>query len=167
MNKLFIDDLVERLETATCTIIKKCDQKEVSFQLKSQELYDQFPMISYEYTSDSQFQVEPQESQFLNDIFHKGTWLIGSDDDTINFIINLQSNGQSLFIDAIEVNKDMRGDGLGGTIVTVIESIAEQYYSKISISPFDTDAMNFWKHMGYSEDNIGNLVKYLNEEGDN
>jgi len=167
MNKLFIDDLVERLETATCTIIKKCDQKEVSFQLKSQELYDQFPMISYEYTSDSQFQVEPQESQFLNEIFHKGTWLIGSDDDTINFIINLQSNGQILFIDAIEVNKDMRGDGLGGTIVTVIESIAEQYYSKISISPFDTDAMNFWKYMGYSEDNIGNWVKYLNEEGDN
>jgi hypothetical protein len=65
-------------------------------------------------------------------------------------------------IDVLEVNEDMRRHGLGGNIVSIIESVAETYYPTISVSPFDTDAINFWEHMKYyKEENYSNWVKKL------
>ena len=91
-----------------------------------------------------------------------GTWIIGCNDDTIDFLVCLKSYEQMLFIDVLEVNEEMRGQGLGGNIVSIIESVAETYYPTISVSPFDTDAINFWEHMEYyKEENHSNWVKKL------
>jgi len=160
MNKLFIDDLLEKMENLSDTV-KVIDQGSLKNIII---LYDcnQFPMICNEYTPDSNFDVDIDESKFLNDRSYNGTWIIGCNDDTIDFLVCLKSYEQMLFIDVLEVNEDMRGQGLGGNIVSIIESVAETYYPTISVSPFDTDAINFWEHMEYyKEENHPNWVKKL------
>jgi len=166
MNKLFLDDLVERLEMATYTTVNVYEQKDVLRILQGVDGVDKFPMICYETTPDNSFNVSTEESKFLNDKAYNGTWIIGYDDDTVSFLICLSSTNPysySLHIDAFEINEDMRGEGLGGNIISVIESLGESYYETIVVSPFDTDSMNFWEHMGYKESNGGNWVKNLNE----
>lgn len=162
MNKLFVDDLVESLESCTSTGVKVCEQKDVKTELVNQDLLDRFPMISFEKTNDSQFLVDVDESKFLNDPGHQGSWILASDwDDVPLFIINLKSKGNILYIDALEVNVDERGQGLGGRVVSIIENVACNYFDYVVISPFDTDAINFWEHMGYIEDDKGNWVRDL------
>ena len=98
----------------------------------------------------------------MKDGCYNNTWIIGYDDDTINFLICLKTYEQILFIDVLEVNDDMRGQGLGGNIVSIIESVAETYYPTVSVSPFDTDAINFREYMEYyKEENRHNWVKRL------
>ena len=161
MNKFFIDDLLERLETLSDTV-NIIDQKSLKNTIILYGCQNRFPMVCNEYTPDSNFDVDIDESKFLNDGSYNGTWIIGYDDDTINFLICLKTYEQILFIDVLEVNDDMRGQGLGGNIVSIIESVAETYYHTISISPFDTDAINFWEHMEYyNEENHLNWVKRL------
>ena len=164
MNKFFIDDLLERLETLSDTV-KVIDQQSLkkAFILYGYLGYqDNFPMICNEYTPDSNFDVDIDESKFLNDKSYNGTWIVGCDDDTFNFLICLKTYEQILFIDVLEVNEDMRGQGLGGNIVSIIESVAETYYPTISVSPFDTDAINFWEHMEYyKEENYQSWIKKL------
>lgn len=158
MNKLFIEDFVERIENI-CPNVNICRQSEVFDILKETDSFEQFPMISYEYTEDSQFSVEIDESKFLNDKSHDGTWIIGMDDDTINFIINLKATNNILHIDAFEVNKDMRGQEIGGNVISMIESVAYTHFDKIVVSPFDTSATEFWEHLGYIENENGEFVK--------
>jgi GNAT superfamily N-acetyltransferase len=105
--------------------------------------------------------VEISESKFLNDSSHIGTWIMGTNEDELIFMLNLKSKGSVLEIDAFEIRDELRGQGLGSNILSVIESVAEQYYSSIIVSPFDTDAMNFWEHIGYVEDMNGNWIKQL------
>lgn len=155
MNKLFIDDLVERLEFVFDTVTVNT-QDEVRKVLVESKEYDRFPMISYEHTRDSIFEVEISESKFLNDLSHIGTWIMGTNQDDLIFILNLKSKGSVLEIDAFEIRDELRGQGLGSNILSVIESVAEQYYSSIIVSPFDTTAINFWEHMEYEEDKNGN-----------
>ena len=155
MNKLFIDDLVERLEFVLDTVTVNT-QDEVRKTLVETKEYDRFPMISYEHTRDSIFEVEISESNFLNDLSHNGTWIMGTNQDDLIFILNLKSKGSVLEIDAFEIRDELRGQGLGSNILSVIESVAEQYYSSIIVSPFDTTAINFWDHMEYEEDKNGN-----------
>jgi GNAT superfamily N-acetyltransferase len=124
--------------------------------------YDRFPMISYEHTRDSIFEVEISESKFLNDLSHIGTWIMGTNEDELIFILNLKSKGDILEIDAFEIRDELRGQGLGSNILAVIESVAEQYYNAIAVSPFDTDAQNFWECMEYEEWRDGYLIKQLN-----
>ena len=78
MNKLFIDDLVERLEFEFT--IQKTNQKGVKSQIIKMEMESKFPMICYEHTEDSEFEVSADESKFLNDNMHDGTWIIGKND---------------------------------------------------------------------------------------
>lgn len=159
MNKLFIDDLMDRMGNELT--ILECDQKCVKETIIDMGMEDKFPMICYEHTEDSDFDVTIDESKFLNDSMHQGSWLIGKNDDDIVFIINLNKYGKRLEIDALEINVDYRGDGFGGNVVDVIESVAENYYNEISVSPFDTDAMNFWNHMDYMEADNGLFIKSL------
>lgn len=162
MNTLFLADLVERFGFEMDTIVKG-DQKKVKEKLIELGDCDHFPMICYEHTSDSNFDVDITESKFLNDSSHSGTWLMGINDDEIAFIINLKKKSNSILeIDAMEIRDDLRGQGLGANIVAVIESVAEQYFSAICISPFDTDAWNFWERMEYDSWKDGYLIKNLN-----
>lgn len=154
MNKLFIDDLVERLEFEIDTVTVNT-QDEVRKAIVETKEYDRFPMISYEHTRDSIFEVEISESKFLNDLSHNGTWIMGTNQDDLIFMLNLKSNGNVLEIDAFEVRDELRGQGLGANILSVVESVAEQYYSSIIVSPFDTTAINFWERMEYEEDKNG------------
>ena len=161
MNKYFIDDLLERLENLSDTV-KTIDQQSLKNSIILFGCQDKFPMVCSEYTPDSNFSVDIDESKFLNDRCYNGTWIVGCDDDTINFLICLKIYGQILSIDVLEINEDMRGQGLGGNIVSIIESVAEIYYPTISISPFDTDALNFWEHMEYyKDDKHPNWIKKL------
>lgn len=160
MNKLFIDDLVERLEFEIDTVTVNT-QDEVRKTLVETKEYDRFPMISYEHTRDSIFEVEISESKFLNDLSHIGTWIMGTNEDELVFILNLKSNGSVLEIDAFEVRDELRCQGLGTNILSIVESVAEQYYSSIIVSPFDTSAINFWEHMEYEEGKNGYWTKQL------
>lgn len=158
MNKLFIDDLLERFGDIVPEIWTG-NQNGVKHRLD--EGYWNFPMICFEKTDDSAFEVSIDESVFLNDSSHNGFWIMGQDDDYIHFILNLKENNGSLEIDAFEVNANMRNEGIGGNIVSMIESMAENYYDSIIVSPFDTDAMNFWEHMEYEEGKNGYWIKEL------
>lgn len=161
MNKFFVDELLERLETLSDTV-NVTDQTSLKSTIILYGCQDRFPMVCNEYTPDSNFDVDIDESKFLNDRCYNNTWIIGYDDDTINFLICLKTYEQILFIDVLEVNDDMRGQGLGGNIVSIIESVAETYYPTVSVSPFDTDAINFWEYMEYyKEENRHNWVKRL------
>ena len=162
MNLLFLNDLVDRLGNEMT--ILKTDQKSLKDLICRMDMEDKFPMICHEYTEDSNFEVSINESKFLNDVMHRGTWLVGMNEDEIIFLCNLNAYGMRLDIDTFEVNKDYRGEGLGGSIVSVIESIAEHYYNEISASPFDTDAGTFWVHLDYLEWRDGNLVKPLSAD---
>ena len=159
MNKLFVDDLVERLgyEFDDVTVNTQDEVRKTIVEMKE---YDAFPMICYEHTRDSDFDVEISESKFLNDLAHVGTWIIGINEDEIVFLLNLKDRGKSVLeIDTLEVNGEMHGLGIGANVVATIESVAEDYYDKIVVSPFDTDAQNFWRKMEYEEDRNGNFVK--------
>lgn len=159
MNSLFLDDLLENLEEIVPDVWTTGSQESMKYKLD--EEYWKFPMICFERTDDSSFEVPMDESKFLNDSSHKGLWIAGCDDDIIHFILNLKENNGSLEIDAIEVNVNMRGEGMGGDIVSSIETAAEDRYDKIIVSPFDTTAMNFWEHMGYDEGRNGYWMKEL------
>ena len=162
MNPLFLNDLVERLGNDLNII--KTDQKSLKDLICRLDMEDKFPMICHEYTEDSNFDVSINDSMFLNGMLHIGNWIAGMNDDEIVFICNLNAYGKRLDIDTLEVNKDYRGEGLGGNIVAVIESVAEHYYNEISASPFDVEAGNFWNHLDYLEWRDGILVKPLNME---
>ena len=157
MNKLFIDDIVDRMGNELT--ILECDQKSVKELIIDMGMEDKFPMICFEHTEDSDFDVSIDESKFLNDSSHNGSWLLGKNDDEIIFLINFKSYGKRLEIDALETNIDYRGEGFGANVVGVVESVAEHYYDEVSVSPFDTDAMNFWNHMDYLEMKDGLFIK--------
>lgn len=166
MNKLFIDDLVERLETVV-DVVKVCEQHDILDYIDDydyKEGCNHFPMICFETSNDNCFNVQTSESKFLYDPMYKGTWIIGIENDTIAFIMCLRNINSLLHIDAFEVNTDMRGQGVGGNVVSVIESISENYFENIAVSPFDTDAMSFWEHMEYEEGNNGYWLKDMKRE---
>ena len=163
MNKFFIDDLIERLETAVDSV-SICEQSDVLDYINDFDYKKGcycFPMICFEETNDSSFRTFPSESKFLTDPEHRGTWVIGSEDGIINFIMCLKSEGSNLYIDTFETNKDLRGQGIAGNIISVVESVAEMYFKYILVSPFDTDAISFWEHMEYQEGKNGYWAKVL------
>lgn len=159
MTHFFIEDLIMSLENVVSDV--SCvNQRELKFLLR--KFHKEFPMISFERTNDSNNEVNPEESQFLNNSDHDGHWFIGFDEDNICFVVNLKDTYDCLEIDAFEVNDTKRGMGLGSNVVSVIESAAEdEGYNFVKISPFDTDAINFWEHMEYREGNNGYWFKKL------
>lgn len=158
MNYFLIEDIEIDLENLAPNI--DCvNQTELKTLLRGS--YNDFPMICFERTTDSNVEVSPNESKFLNDPSHKGNWFIGYDDDEIYFIINLKDEGKVVEIDTFEVNQNKRNMKLGSSVVDAIENALSCEYDYIEISPFDTDAINFWEHMGYQEGNNGYWIKKL------
>lgn len=163
MNNFFIDDLIERFETVTDSV-HICEQSDVLDYINDFDYRkgcNYFPMICFEETNDSPIKVLPAESKFLTDPEHRGTWMIGMEGDAINYIMCLKSQGDTLYIDTFEVNKELRGQGVAGNVISVIESVAELYFKYLLASPFDTDAISFWEHMDYVEGKNGYWAKIL------
>ena len=156
MNLLFINGLLTDLDDLghnSCVMgqdgVKSILEDEID------EGLDNFPMICYEYTEDSDFEVGIDETKFLNDSAHDGDWIMGGNDEQIEFLVNLKEHGKTLEIDCLEVAKDLRNTGIGRDVVECIEENAREFYDKVIISPFDTEAINFWNHMEYVEGNSG------------
>ena len=98
MNKLFVDDLIERLEYGFDNVLEHT-QDEVKRILIDTKESSFFPMVSYEHTDDSNFDVDISESKFLNDPAHKGTWIVGMNDDELIFLLNLKKKNGSIHKD--------------------------------------------------------------------
>lgn len=133
-------------------------QKEV----KDEIFFDsKFRMLSNENTKDSVFDVDIDESKFMNDTFYRKNWVKVSYSDTIAFACVDVSN-DNLLISAIEVNEDNRGDGFGKILVEGIERYGiSDGFKKIVLSSFDNDAESFWEHMGYTHSDCGRMYKNI------
>lgn len=163
MNSFILGELMDEL-ALNFDSVTEGDQKYVKKRILEDDCQEMFPMVSNEFTSDSGFFVDIDESKFLNDSDYACTWIVGNDyDDNVKFLLCLDTydKEKTLSIEVFEVNRSMRGQGLGANVISVIESFAENHYDYISISPFDTDAINFWEHMGYEECRNGHWVKKL------
>lgn len=113
---------------------------------------EDFPMIAYEVSNDSPFCVDMEESKFLNDPEHDGTWMIinGMSDDLA--LINFKDGGNGLVVDAFEVNKRRRGEHISSRIMDVVECLArDNGYSHVRVQPFDSCAQTYWEHRGYEK----------------
>lgn len=155
----FLGKLIERLENSIYEI-QVCNQKYLKEMLKEKDLFDKFPMISFEKNSDNSFQVDPDESKFLNDSTHSGIWIYALDwGEDVTFIMNLKDVADTLFIDAFEISTDRRGCGLGKILVSDVEVSVKDYFRFVVATPFDTDALEFWRHMGYHSSDRGDMVR--------
>lgn len=128
-----------------------------------------FPMVCYEYTPDSPYEVEISESIFLNDSSHDYKWIVGLDSaEEPVFVMCLKDIEKSdeLEIDVLEVSKEHRNKGVAGNILELVERCASKNYKRTCITPFDTSAMNFWKHNGYEavDEYIGYYKKNIEYE---
>lgn len=164
--KYFIKELIYGLERNDKFEIQVMNQQELKifFEDNYEEYSDCFPMICFEYTDDSpNDEVNFEESKFLNDDEHDGTWLLGYQHGEVVFIMCLINDNDELEIDTFEVSKQYRGNKFGSYIVDEIEYIASDYFDKVYISPFDTNALNFWKKQGYKGISGGYYVKKFDE----
>ena len=163
MNSFILEELMDEL-AISLGVVTSTSQEDVKECIQKGNCQDMFPMVSNEFTNDSGFTVSIDESKFLNDKDYHYTWIIGSDnEDNMKFLLCIREyeREKTLSIEAFEVNKDMRGYGIGGNVVSVIESVAQNFFKFISVSPFDTEALNFWEHMEYEESKNGHWVKKL------
>lgn len=127
-----------------------------------QDYQEQFPMVCWEKTDDSPFQVSIDESKFLNDnIYDRGLWIYIADVDKEPYaLINLLMKCDSVEIQALEVAEQYRKRGIGKFIVNTIIDNGKHEYKYIEVSAFDTCAAEFWKHLGFKEKD-GKLVKKI------
>ena len=147
MEKLteFVNDFVEGVESDLNMLSDTLTQNEIK-ELMVNGLSNEFPMVSYEYTPDTSFEVDIDESKFLNDEVHNGAWVMIENMCLINF---MEINGNVLEIDAFEMSENYRNSGYARKILNEIEHVSGQYYEKIKVTPFDDDAQNFWEHFNY------------------
>lgn len=114
-----------------------------------------FPMVCYEYTPDSPYEVNISESIFLNDENHDFDWIVCCKNDEPICVMCLKDRSVSdeVEIDVLEVSLKYRKECVAGNVLDVLERYANKNYKRLCITPFDTSAMNFWKHNGYVQDN--------------
>lgn len=162
----FLEDLIETIESNNQFIAKQMTQAELRefFFDNIDEYGDEFPMICYEHTDDAQEEVTPEESKFFNDKVHDGTWIVGEKYGEVVFLLCLKEDEDELEIDTFEVAASERGNKISTYVVGCIEDCAEKYYESAYISPFDTNAMNFWNHMGYKNDYAGYYTKIFDND---
>lgn len=161
MDYLFIKDFIESIENSGYCVDRLKQRGVKELLADNPDIAKNFPMICCEYTEDSVFESSIHDSKFINDRSHEGDWFVIGDEDEVYCILNLQEHGQYLVIDTIEVNAQMRGKGIGGKIIDIIESVGEEYYNYIEVSPFDTGAINFWESREYVESNNGTWILYI------
>ena len=131
-------------------------------EVKDEIFFDsKFKMLSNESTKDSEFDVDIDDSKFMNDTFYRENWVRVSYGDTIAFACVNVSN-DNLLISAIEVNEDNRGDGFGRMLVEGIERYGiSEGFEKIVLSSFDNESESFWEHMGYTNSDCGRMYKNI------
>lgn len=166
--KYFLEDLIGCLERNNKFEIKQMTQPELKdFLEENQDEYgNEFPMVCYEHTEDSSEEVSIDETKFLNDDEHYGTWLLGEQFGEVVFLLCLKEDEGELEIDTFEVASSERGNKIASYVVDYIEYCASKYFDTVYISPFDTNAMNFWKHQGYKEDYGGYYSKTFEDDED-
>lgn len=163
----FLDDLIGCLERGNYKT-KKMNQMELKVFLDDNldEYGGEFPMICYEHTDDSPEEVGFDESKFLNDKEHEGTWIVGEKFGEVAFIMNIKEDEGELEIDTFEVANSERGNKISTFVIDYVEYCAAKYFDSVYISPFDTSAMNFWKHQGYKNTYGGYMVKTFEDDED-
>ena len=155
----FLNYLQEVLETDYQLESEILSQNEVKEILK--DYSEEFPMICHEYTPDSQFEVSIDESKFLNDESHDdGKWLFISNIGVVNLVIEEDFNFRCevLDIDVFEINENYRDGGFARKIISAIEHCSKNYFERIKVIPFDTNANNFWKHLEYEDENNNDVL---------
>lgn len=121
-------------------------QDEVKEDIRYQ---DGFRMLANEFTNDSQFIVDIDESKFLNDKKYEKDWFKILYGDDIIYVC-LRNDEENVEISAVEVNNLYRGSGFGKIVVEAIENYAtNQNFKGVKVYSFDTEAEFFWNHMGY------------------
>lgn len=162
--KIDVDSLVSCVENSfmdngVVFEVTSVTQKEV----KDEIFFDsKFKMLSNEATNDSEFDVDIDDSKFMNDKFYRENWIRVSYGDIIAFACVNTEGMNNLLISAIEVCEDNRGDGFGRMLVEGIESYARSDgFESVVIHSFDTEAEGFWEHIGYLEGNCGKMYKNL------
>lgn len=163
MKNIDVDDLVTCIEESfldngVVFDVYSLTQNEVKEEIS---LESGFNMLSNEKTKDNEFDVDIDESKFLNDTFYEENWVKVSYGNAIAFVcVNVSNN--NLNISAIEVNEDCRGYRFGRMIVEGIENYAiNEGFETIVLSAFDSDSNSFWEHMGYNNSDCGVMYKNI------
>lgn len=138
--------------------ITSVTQEDVKYELT---FNSGFGMIVNETSKDSDFDVDIDESKFLNDIFYKENWIKITFGDVIAFVC-INTEGDNLLISALEINRFYKNQGFGKIIVEAIERYSKEYgFERIVLHPFDTESESFWEHMGYTNSNCGRMYKNI------
>lgn len=125
-------------------------------------LTEDFCMLTTESTEDSCFDVEPNESKFLNDDNYRDDWFCVSYGDFLAFICVKIDECENLLISALEVGSRFRGQGFGKNIVEAVESYAfMNKIEKVYVHAFDSNAEKFWENMGYEYGPDGKMYKNI------
>ena len=156
-----LDDFLEHVQSDLGIFGEIISQQELKYLLK-EEYPDDFPMVSYEYTDESNFEVSIDESKFLNDETHGGDWIMFSNICVmrLEFEIDPNFHTYTVDIDAFEINENYRNSGYARKIIEVLEHVLKKHgYVMIKVIPYDNNARDFWEHLGYIDEN-GNDILY-------
>lgn len=156
-NNQFVDELIYGFELLGYGITVQT-QQELKSMLENSEITDNFPMISYEQTMESEFYSDISESNFLNSESYNNLWLICDNGDDVVFILSLSSKHSKLIIDVFEISTVYRNQGLSRLILNTLEEISKEFFNTIELSAFDSKSFDFWTHIGYIENNT-KLIK--------
>lgn len=163
MNKLkdFLIDFHYSLEEngyETCVMT----QSELKHKIINNGYEICFPMISNEQSCDCVNIVDIDESLFLNQSDYNSQWVCIYKDDEILSCICIQNSNDDENIDiaVFEINVNFRQQGYAKSLFNIFENCAYEYYNKICLTPFDSDASSFWVHMGFNDEGYL-LVKEL------
>ena len=156
-----INDFLEHVQSDLGIFGEIVSQQELKYLLK-EEYPDEFPMISYEYTDESKFEVSIDESKFLNDETHSGDWIIIYNICAMRLDVEFDDyfHTYTVDIDAFEINENYRNSGYARKIIEILEHVLKkQGYVMIKVIPYDNNARYFWEHLGYIDEN-GNDILY-------
>ena len=140
------NDFIEHVESDLGMITDIISQQELKTWME--ENGDEFPMITYEYTPDTQFEVSINESKFLNDPVYEGDWLSISN----ICLMKIEIEHDTLIINTFEINENYRNEGFARKIIELLEHVSKTYINTIKIIPFDTNAKDFWEYLGYENE---------------
>ena len=164
MKRIDVDGLVRCIEKSFMNNGFLFDVTSVTQEEVKDELIfnSGFGMIANEASEDSDFDVDIDESKFVNDKFYKENWAkVTYGDNTIAFVC-INTEGDNLLISAMEINAFYRNYGFGKIIAKGIEMYAEEDgFERIVLHSFDTEAESFWEYIGYAQSDCGRMYKNI------
>ena len=120
-----------------------------------------FRMLTNESTADSVFEVDIDDSKFLNDKSYRNNWIIVSYGYPVA-VLCVRAENENLCVSAMEVSSEERRQGFGSMLVRGVEKYARHDgFRKVVVNPFDTDAEGFWTHMGYTMCDCNRMYKTI------